>query len=103
MCLGIPMQVIRCEGVFAICQGRGETRRLNISLLGERPAGSWVLAHLDWAREALQADEAARIDDALDAVESIMRGETDIDIADKFADLVGREPQLPEFLRGSKS
>lgn len=101
MCLGIPMQVIRCEGVFAVCQGRGQTRRLNISLLGEQPAGTWVLAHLDWAREALQADQAARIGDALDALESIMRGETDI--ADKFADLIGREPQLPDFLRGSES
>lgn len=101
MCVGIPMQVLRCEGVFAICEGRGETRRLNISLLGAQPAGSWVLAHLDWARETLQADEAARIGAALDALECIMRGETDI--ADKFADLIGREPQLPEFLRGTKT
>lgn len=98
MCLGIPMQVIRTEGVFAVCQGRGETRRLNMSLLGEQPVGAWVLAHLEWAREVLNADEAARITDALDALARVMRGGTDID--ELFADLVGREPQLPEFLRG---
>jgi len=101
MCLGIPMQVIRIEGVFAVCQGRGETRRLNMSLLGEQPAGTWVLAHLEWAREVLNADEAARIAAALDALERVMQGGTDID--DLFADLVGREPQLPEFLRSKAS
>lgn len=101
MCIGIPMQISRYEGVFAVCQGRGETRRLNMSLLGELPIGSWILAHLDWAREALDEAAAARIDDALDALESIMRGETDI--TDKFADLAGREPVLPEFLRGTRS
>jgi hydrogenase expression/formation protein HypC len=97
MCLGIPMQVIHSEGVFAVCQGRGETRRLNMSLLGEQPAGAWVLAHLEWGREVLSAEAAARILDALDALERVMQGGTDID--DLFADLVGREPQLPEFLR----
>jgi hydrogenase expression/formation protein HypC len=101
MCLGIPMQVLRNEGVFAVCQGRGETRRLNMSLLGEQPAGAWVLAHLEWAREVLTADEAARITAALDALERVMRGGTDID--DLFADLAGREPPLPEFLRSKAS
>ena len=101
MCLGIPMQVLRSEGVFAVCQGRGETRRLNMSLLGAQPAGVWVLAHLEWAREVLSADQATRILDALDALERVMRGETDID--DLFADLAGREPQLPEFLRSETS
>lgn len=101
MCIGVPMQIIRYEGVFAICQGRGETRRLNMLLLGEPPVGTWVLAHLDWAREVLGEEAAAHIDDALDALESIMRGETDI--AGKFADLAGREPVLPDFLRGKGS
>jgi hydrogenase assembly chaperone HypC/HupF len=91
------MQVIRHEGVFAICQGRGEARRLNMSLLGEQQPGTWVLAHLEWAREVLSAEEAARILDALDALERVMQGGTDID--GLFADLAGREPQLPEFLR----
>jgi hydrogenase expression/formation protein HypC len=97
MCLGIPMQVIGIEGVFALCEGRGETRRLNMSLLGEQPPGTWVLAHLEWAREVLSAEQAARIADALNALERVMQGGTEID--DLFADLTGREPQLPEFLR----
>lgn len=91
------MQVIRHEGVFAICRGRDGAHRLNMSLLGEQPPGTWVLAHLGWAREVLSAEEAARILDALDALARVMQGETDID--GLFADLAGREPQLPEFLR----
>lgn len=97
MCLGIPMRVIRHEGVFAICEGRGGTRRLDMSLLGEQQAGTWVLAHLEWAREVLTPEQAEKILDALDALERVMRGDTDIE--DLFADLTGREPQLPEFLR----
>jgi hydrogenase expression/formation protein HypC len=91
------MQVISVEGVFAVCQGRGETRRLNMSLIGEQPHGTWVLAHLEWGREILNTDQAARILDALDALERVMQGDSNID--DLFADLAGREPQLPEFLR----
>jgi hydrogenase expression/formation protein HypC len=97
MCLGIPMQVIGVEGVFALCQGRGETRRLNMSLIGEQPLGTWVLAHLEWGREVLSTEGAARILDALDALERVMQGDSNIE--DLFADLTGREPQLPEFLR----
>ncbi|MDD5331128.1 MAG: HypC/HybG/HupF family hydrogenase formation chaperone [Sulfuricella sp.] len=97
MCIGVPMRVRQIEGVFAVCEGRGETRRLDMSLLGERPAGSWVLAYRDWAQQDLDEASAAQINDALDALDSVMRGE--MDIADKFADLIGREPELPEFLR----
>lgn len=95
------MQVIRSEGVFAFCRGWGETRRLDMSLLGEQPAGTWVLAHLEWAREVLSADQAALILDALEALERVMQGETDVEHL--FADLTGREPQLPEFLRSGSS
>lgn len=91
------MQVIRHEGVFAICRGRDGAHRLNMSLLGEQPPGTWVLAHQEWAREVLSAEEAARILDALDALARVMQGGTDID--ELFADLAGREPRLPEFLR----
>lgn len=75
MCMGIPMKVMRREGVFAICEGRGETRRLNMMLLGEVETGSWVLAHLDWAREEIEEERAEQINEALDMLEAVMRGE----------------------------
>lgn len=95
MCIAIPMQVKTLQGSFAICEGRGEIRRLNMMLLGKVELGSWVLAHLDWAKENIDEIRASQINDALDAV---MRGESDLSSA--FADLTGREPLLPDFLRG---
>ena len=62
---------------------------------GKVELGSWVLAHLDWAKENIDEIRASQINDALDAV---MRGESDLSSA--FADLTGREPLLPDFLRG---
>ena len=45
MCVGIPMQVERCEDGMAECAGRGRRERLNTMLLGDVPCGSWVLAY----------------------------------------------------------
>lgn len=97
MCLGIPMQVIECQGYTALCQGRGGPRRLDLALVGEQPAGTWLLAFLDAAREVIDPDSAARINAALDGLEAVMAGETDV--ARHFADLVDRVPELPPHLR----
>jgi hydrogenase expression/formation protein HypC len=35
MCIGIPMQVIESDGRFALCEGRGERRRVQTALVGE--------------------------------------------------------------------
>ena len=35
MCIGIPMQVIAVEDGFAQVQGRGETRRIKTTLIGD--------------------------------------------------------------------
>ncbi len=101
MCVGIPMQVVRCEGLTALCSGRGGERRLDLSLVGELEEGTWVLAFLDAAREVIDAESAQQINSALDGLEAAMNGEADI--SRYFADLIDRTPQLPEFLRGDKS
>lgn len=98
MCIGIPMRVTDPDGFWAWCEGRGERERLDMRLIGAQPRGTWVLAFLGTAREVLDATQAMRIDAALDALEATQRGETpDLDLL--FADLVGREPQLPAHLR----
>lgn len=101
MCVGVPMRVIRCDGLTALCEGRGGERRLDLALVGAQPPGTWLLAFLDAAREVIDADAAARIEAALDGLAAAMAGETDI--ARYFADLVERPPELPEFLRGGTS
>lgn len=97
MCIGIPMQVIEPRGESALCLYRGETSLIDMMLVGEQPAGTWLLVFLDTAREVIDAEKARQISDALEAMRLAMRGETAIDHL--FADLVDREPELPEYLR----
>ncbi len=97
MCIGIPMRVIEPRSRYALCAGGGETREIDMALVGGQPAGVWVLVFLDAAREVISAEDAARIGDALKALALVARGEADVDHL--FADLIGREPELPEHLR----
>ncbi|MDX8128174.1 HypC/HybG/HupF family hydrogenase formation chaperone [Methylomonas sp. OY6] len=97
MCIGIPMQVIESRGDAALCEYRGQTTLIDMMLVGEQVAGTWLLVFLDAAREVISAERAAQIADALEAMRLAMQGETNFDHL--FADLVDREPELPEFLR----
>lgn len=93
MCVGIPMKVVASNGFVAECEGRGRRERLNMMLVGPQEAGTWVLAFLGSAREVLTEEEAARIDDALDAVEAVMNGATDV--SGHFPDLRDSAPAKP--------
>ncbi len=97
VCVGIPMQVIEADGNVAVCRGRHGTVRIDATLVTPVAPGEWLMTWLGAARAKLDADEAARIEQALDALEAVERGE--IDLAKFFPDLVDREPQLPEHLR----
>ncbi len=93
MCIGIPMQVVEAGDGYATCEGMGERRTINMQLVGDQPVGTWILTFLDSAREVLSPDAAAKITDAVTAVNLVMRGETDIEHL--FADLIDREPERP--------
>lgn len=101
MCLGIPMQVISAEGHAAVCRGRNGLERIDTLRTGPLVPGQWVLTSLGAAREIIDAERAAQVESALDALDAILTGECDVDalIGSHFADLVDREPQLPDFLR----
>jgi len=97
MCIGLPMQIIEQHGESAVCLYRGRENRVDMMLVGEQPVGTWLLVFLDTAREVISDEKARQIADALEAMRLAMLGETRIDHL--FADLVGREPILPEFLQ----
>jgi hydrogenase expression/formation protein HypC len=87
-------------GTFrAHCAGMGQAADIDMSLIGPQPVGTWVLTFLGAAREVLDPLEAARICDALTALQMAMNGETPPDYL--IADLIDREPQLPDFLRAA--
>jgi len=93
------MKIVEGGQGTATAVGRGRTERLNMLLVGELPPGSWVLAFQGAAMRPMSADEAARTDAALDALEAVLAGSGDTDA--HFSDLIDREPQLPAHLRAS--
>lgn len=97
MCIGIPLQVVKSLGPEALCADGDALRPIDMGLVGEQPAGTWVLVFRDAAREVLDAERAAQVRDALTALQHALDGETDFDRW--FPDLVGREPELPDFLK----
>ncbi|MBT8475253.1 MAG: HypC/HybG/HupF family hydrogenase formation chaperone [Rhodobacteraceae bacterium] len=96
MCLGIPMEIVSVDGTAATVTDGKQTITVDLSLTGPLEPGTWVLTFLGSAREVLDPDEAAKITAALDGLRSLMAGG---DLGDAFADLEGREPQLPPHLR----
>lgn len=98
MCIGVPMQVIDSDGSMARCEGNGRSERVNLMLVGDQPAGTWILAYQGSAVRVLSPAEAHATSAALGALDAAMRG-GDVDAF--FADLVEREPVLPEHLKAS--
>lgn len=96
MCIGLPMTIMSRDGASALCERRGEQRQVSLLLLDDPPVGACVLVFVDTAVRLLDAEEARHIDDALDGLEAVLRGEA---FEHLFADLIEREPMLPEFLR----
>jgi len=99
MCLSIPMQVVTVLSEhLAHCQGMGQQRSIDMSLVGEQPVGTWVVTFLDAARELVGEDEALKITNALQAVDLAMHSDG-TGIGRLFADIIDREPQLPPHLQ----
>lgn len=101
MCLAVPMRVLVTDGAFATCVGRQGEETIDVRLVGPVRPGDHVLAFLGAAREVVDAEEARRIDAALDALDATREGRP-VDLAACFPDLAGREPELPAFLRGKE-
>ena len=99
MCIGVPMQLVATAAGRAVGEGRGQRESLDLMLVGEQPLGTWVLAFCGAARRVLSEDEARQTNAALDALEAVLAGECDVNV--HFADLVEREPALPEHLKGN--
>lgn len=99
MCIGVPMQLVAMASGRAVGEGRGQRESLDLLLVGEQPIGTWVLAFCGAARRVLTEDEARQTNAALDALEAVLAGESDVSI--HFADLVDREPTLPDHLKGN--
>ncbi|AZR81065.1 HypC/HybG/HupF family hydrogenase formation chaperone [Thiomicrospira sp. S5] len=101
MCIGVPMEVLSCDGLVAYCrnQEEGREQEVDMSLLGEQPAGTWVLVFLGVAREVIEVDVLDQVLRARKAMSVALEG-GNVDAF--FADLIDREPELPDFLKEEK-
>ena len=91
MCIGIPMRIVEPGTGRAWCEGRGQRQQLDMWLVGEQPAGTWVLAFHGAAMRVLADDDAQKTNAALDAMEAAIAGAQDLDAY--FSDLVSREQE----------
>jgi hydrogenase expression/formation protein HypC len=98
MCIGIPMQVVEAAGPgTAWCERRGERQLIDVRLVDGAVPGAWVLVFQHAARELLDEQRARDISSALDGLEAALAGSGDFER--HFADLIDREPELPEHLK----
>jgi hydrogenase expression/formation protein HypC len=96
MCIGVPLQVLECDEQYALCAAGGQNERLNVLLVGQQSPGTWLLAFRGSAVRVMEEDEALQTRAALAALDAALKGEN----TDRyFADLAGREPELPAHLR----
>ena len=99
MCIGIPMQIVDIGNGRPWCEGRGQRQQLDMMLIGDQPLGTWALAFQGSALRVMTADEAARTNDALDALEAVLAGAQNFDIY--FADLVDLDHATANSTEGS--
>ena len=93
------MQVIEMTSVHtAYCEGMGELKSIDMSLVGEQPVGTWLITFLGAAREVIGAQEALQVTDALQAIDQVMQGDGS-GVDSLFADIIDRGPQLPPHLQ----
>jgi hydrogenase expression/formation protein HypC len=87
MCLSIPKVVVECEGEgdFAWVERDGKRERVNMMLIGNQPVGTWVLTQLGLAREVVEPEQRALIEEALTALAASLDG--DYDSTQYFHDL----------------
>lgn len=100
MCVGIPLQILSCDGLQAVASDGTRTETLDLALVGPQDPGAWVLSFLGAAREVITADEARLISQALKGLERVMSGH---DLGDAFADLDARSPELPPHLAAAQA
>lgn len=100
MCVGAPVRVIDARGATALCEGAHGYETIDLSLVGVVQHGDWLLTHVGVAIRCIDALEARQIADALEAVRRATAGAP---FDHLLADLINREPQLPEHLRSENT
>lgn len=103
MCVAIPKKVLAlhktASGTSADVDNGGELERVDTSLIESVSVGDFVLVFRGNALRVVDAEEAAKIQSALDCVQKVMDREFDENqIQAGFADLDNASSALPPHL-----
>ncbi len=95
MCLGLPMRIVKTDGVSATVEGCGDRREVSLLLVGEQAVGTALLVHRGNAVRVLPEDEVPLLEQALSGLAAAIEGRP----LDGYFDDLEREPQLPLHLQ----
>ena len=68
MCLAIPAHIVTVEGTTALCEMTGVTKEVDISLTPDALPGDWVIVHVGFALQKIDAEKA---EETIKAMESV--------------------------------
>ena len=60
MCLAIPAQIVKINGVLATANIGGVSKDISLALVDEVSVGDYVLVHVGYALSRIDAEEAER-------------------------------------------
>ncbi len=78
MCLAVPAKILEIKDRdTALCDFNGVQKDVNVSLINDPNPGDWVIVHVGFALNRIDADEAQKTLQALEAIEKNAQGDND--------------------------
>jgi hydrogenase expression/formation protein HypC len=79
MCLAIPMRIVSIQGLVARCEAKGVARDASLFLVQDQALapGDFVLVHVGYAIQKVDAVRARSAWEAYDAIQAIELGAAD--------------------------
>ena len=71
MCLAVPAQLVRIDGIIGTIALSGATRDCSLALVPEAGIGDWVLVHAGFAVQIVDEEEAKATADAFRELEEL--------------------------------
>jgi hydrogenase expression/formation protein HypC len=68
MCIAIPGKIVEVDYPFAVVDFKGTKRKIRVDLLEDVKAGDWVLVHVGFAIQKVDAEEAKKTAEMLEKV-----------------------------------
>ena len=78
MCLAVPAKILEInDSDTALCDFNGVQKDVNVSLINDPKPGDWVIVHVGFALNRIDANEAQKTLQALEAIEKNAQGDND--------------------------